>query len=198
MASIYEPEPIFSHKRPWDDCTKLPEKFKYSGTSGKTEVHIDSGSLGVEFFYKNTLPDFIQAATKLDWSWNKTFSEFKNVLAGSYKTAWREGVKDHFSRPPSTEAGEGNISTFEMRDEAGFHKAVALFVCTILDIEMPRDGQYAYMAPGGDHKIVKDLLTPPRDHARRFKEMLRIAENLPPGKMPPPSKKVELQWYYMT
>jgi hypothetical protein len=76
---------------------KLPEKFKLSGSSGKAEVHIDSGSLGMEFFYKKTLPDFIQAATKLDWSWNKTFLEFENVLAGSYKTAWREVVKDHFS-----------------------------------------------------------------------------------------------------
>jgi hypothetical protein len=51
------------------------------------------------------------------------------------------------------------------------------------------------MAPGGDHKIVKDLLTPPREHTRQFKEMLRIAELLPAGKTPTPSEKLALQWY---
>ena len=85
MASIFEHEPIFSHERPWDDSTKLPEKFKFSGTSGKADVHVDSGSPEMEFFYKKTLPYFIQVATKLDWSWNETFSEFDNVLAGSTK-----------------------------------------------------------------------------------------------------------------
>ncbi len=54
------------------------------------------------------------------------------------------------------------------------------------------------MAPGGDHCIAKDLLTPPRKHARRYKEMLRITEQLPPGEKQPPSKKLVLQWYYMT
>jgi hypothetical protein len=54
------------------------------------------------------------------------------------------------------------------------------------------------MAPGGDYRIVKDLLTPPREHARRYKEMLRITEQLPPGEKQPPSKKLVLQWYYMT
>ena len=73
-----------------------------------------------------------------------------------------------------------------------------IFVCTILDSETPRDVQYVYLAPGGDHRILKDLLTAPRDHARRFKEMLRIAELLPPGEAQPPSDKLAVQWYYMT
>ena len=190
MASIYEKEPIFSHERLWDDTTKLPEKYKFSGRAGKAEVHMDSGSLGMEFFYEKTLPDFVQAATKLDWDWYETFSQFENVLEGSYKTAWREVVRDHFS---------DESAIVEMQnDEAGFHRAVRLFVCTILDSETPRDVQYVYLAPGGDHQIRKDLLTAPRDHARRFKEMLRIAELLPPGETPPPSEKLAVQWYYMT
>ena len=41
-------------------------------------------------------------------------------------------------------------------------------------------------------------MTSPRDHARRFKEMLRIAEELPPGEQLPPSDKLALQWFYMT
>ena len=55
MASIFEKEPIFSHERPWNDTTKLPEKYKFSGRAGKAEVHLDSGSLGMEFFYEKTL-----------------------------------------------------------------------------------------------------------------------------------------------
>jgi hypothetical protein len=54
MASIFKHEPIFSHERPWDDATKLPEKYKFSGTSRKAEVHMDSGSLGMEVFYEKT------------------------------------------------------------------------------------------------------------------------------------------------
>ena len=190
MASIFEKEPIFSHERLWDDTTKLPEKYKFSGRAGKAEVHMDSGSLGMEFFYEKTLPDFVQAATKLDWDWYETFSQFENVLEGSYKTAWREVVRDHFS--------DESAIVETQNDEAGFHRAVRLFVCTILDSETPRDVQYVYLAPGGDHQIRKDLLTAPRDHARRFKEMLRIAELLPPGETPPPSEKLAVQWYYMT
>jgi hypothetical protein len=83
-------------------------------------------------------------------------------------------------------------------DEAGFYKAIRLFVCTILDSEMPRDVHYVYLAPCGDHRILKDLLTAPRNHARQFKEMLFIVEFLPPGETPPPSDKLAVQWYYMT
>ncbi len=63
---------------------------------------------------------------------------------------------------------------------------------------MPRDLQYVYMAPGGDHKIVKDLLTPPHEQARQFKEMLCVTKLLPAGEMPKLSKKLVLQWYDMT
>ncbi len=126
MASIFKREPSFSHKRLWDDSTKLPENI-------------------------------LQAATKLNWSWYMTFSEFENVLAGSYKTAWREVAKDHFS-------DESNIIE-TLNDEAGFYKAVRIFVCTILDSETPRDVQYVCLAPCGDHRILKDLLTAPRDNA---------------------------------
>jgi hypothetical protein len=94
MASIFKKEPIFSHKRLCDNTTKLPEKYKFSGRAGKVEVHLDSGSLGMELFYEKTLPDYILAATKLDWDWYETFSQFENVLEGSYKTAWREVLRD--------------------------------------------------------------------------------------------------------
>ena len=62
---------------------------------------------------------------------------------------------------------------------------------------MPRDLQYVYMAPGGDHCIAKDLLTPLHEQARCFKDMPCIAEQLPPGEQQPPSEKLVVHWYYM-
>ena len=101
MASIFEKDPHFLLERTWDDKTKLPEKQKFSGDNGKkAEVHFDSGSLGIEFFYEKTLPDFIQAGNELQWNWLETFSKFEMVLAGGYKTAWREVVRDHFTPLP--------------------------------------------------------------------------------------------------
>ncbi len=41
-------------------------------------------------------------------------------------------------------------------------------------------------------------MTPPREYARRYKEMLHITGQLPPGEKQPPSEKLALQWYYMT
>jgi hypothetical protein len=57
MASNYEKEPIFLLERTWDNNTKLPEKYKFQGTNtrNKAEVHIDSGTLGVEFFLRRRL-----------------------------------------------------------------------------------------------------------------------------------------------
>ncbi len=126
----------------------------------------------------------------MDWSWEETFSEFENVLSGSYKTAWREVLTDNSTDLDAL--NEQNNRRFD-HDEVGFCKAVGLFVCNILDSKTPRDLQYVYMAPGGDHKIVKDLLTPPREHARRFTEMLCIAELFPAGETPTPSEKLALQ-----
>jgi hypothetical protein len=106
MASIFEKEPIFLLERTWDDKTKLPDKFKFLGKAGKAKVHIDSGLLGLQFFYEKTFPDFMHAGTKLDWSWEETFSKFENVLAGSYKTAWREVLEDNLSPPTDLDTSD--------------------------------------------------------------------------------------------
>ena len=54
------------------------------------------------------------------------------------------------------------------------------------------------MQPGGDYRLIKELVTPLRLHVLRFKEMLRIAEILPAGDIPKPSDALALQWYYMS
>jgi hypothetical protein len=161
MASIYKKKAIFLLERTWDNKTKLPKKHKFSGTSGNAEVHIDSGLHGMEFFYEKTLPDFSNAGDKLQWCWRETFSEFENVLEGSYKTAWREVVNNHFTEPLPAEASKRDSSNPELDTKEGFYKAIQLFVCTILDSKTLRNLQYIYMEPAGNHKIVKDLLTPP-------------------------------------
>jgi hypothetical protein len=141
MASIFERELIFSQERLWDDTTKLQEKFKFSGRAGKAEVHVDSGSLGMEFFYEKTLPDLIQAATKLDWDWYETFSQFKNVVEGSYKTAWRKVVRNHFS--------DESISIETQNNKAGFYKAMHIFVCTILNVRHPETSNMSIWPQAG-------------------------------------------------
>ncbi len=138
MASLFEKEPIFLQERPWSDTTKLPDKYKFSGKAGKAEVHIDSGSLGLEFFYEKTFPDFMHAGTELDWSWEETFSKFENVLSGSYKTAWREVLADNST--DSDALDEQNNRRFN-HDEVSVRQAVGLFVCKILDSKTPRDLQ---------------------------------------------------------
>jgi hypothetical protein len=86
MASNYEKEPIFLLDRKWDNSTKLPEKYDFPGRNSKAKVCIDSGTLGMEFFLEKTLPQFNQAGSRLDWSWQETFPEFENVLGDSYQT----------------------------------------------------------------------------------------------------------------
>ena len=53
------------------------------------------------------------------------------------------------------------------------------------------------MQSGGDYRLMKELITPPRLHAQQFKEMLCNAEILPAGDIPKPSDALALQWYYM-
>jgi hypothetical protein len=97
MASNYKKEPIFLLERTWDNNTKLPEKYRFQGTNtrNKAEVHIDSGTLGMEFFLGRTLPEFNQAGTRLNWSWSESLLEFENVLGNGYPSTWLEVLSKH-------------------------------------------------------------------------------------------------------
>jgi hypothetical protein len=106
MASNYEKEPIFLlEERTKDNSTKLPEKYKFQGTNtrNKAEVHINSGTLGMEFTLERTLPEFNQAGARLDWSWSESFLEFKNVLGDGCHTTWLEVHTYHFPKPLKNE-----------------------------------------------------------------------------------------------
>ena len=54
------------------------------------------------------------------------------------------------------------------------------------------------MQLGGDYCLAKDLLTSPRLHVQRLKEMLRIATQLPAGNISEPNDSLALEWYYMS
>jgi hypothetical protein len=151
MASNYEKESIFLLKRTWDDNTKLPEKYKFQGTNtrDKAEVHIDSGTLGMEFFLERTLQKFNQAVTRLNWSWSESFSEFENVLDDGYCTTWLEVLTDHFSKPLENKP-EATSELKRHDKKENFYCAISTFICEILGDQKPRDRQYIYMQPGGD------------------------------------------------
>jgi len=144
----------------------------------------------MEFFLDRTLPQFNQAGAKLDWSWQETFLEFENVLGDSYRTTWLEVLAEHYPEP----LDEDSSSHREMKED--FDRAVGLFIKKSLDNDKPHDLQYIYMQPGGDNRLMKELVTPPHLHAQQFKEMLRIAEILPAGDIPKPSDALAFQWYY--
>ena len=55
---------------------------------------------------------------------------------------------------------------------------------------MPRDRQYIFLAPGGNHVFHKELMISPMDHLHRFQELLRISEKLPASNIP--------KWLYMS
>ena len=146
----------------------------------------------MEFFLKKTLAQVNQAGSRLNWNWPKTFSDFENVLGDLYPTTWHEVLNKHFPEPLK------EASMYSCNKKEDFERAIELFIVKILNNKKPRDLQYIYMAPGGNCRLAKDLLTLPRVHSHHFKEMLYIAKLLLVGDIPKPSDELALQWYYMS
>jgi hypothetical protein len=181
-------------ERTWDDSTKLPEKYTFQGRKNgqKAEICIDSCTLGMEFFLDRTLPQFNQAGAKLEWGWPEMFLEFEIVLGDSYRTTWLEVLVEHYPEPLDED------SSSHRKTKEDFDCTVGLFIKKTLDNDKPRDLQYIYMQPSGDYRLMKVLVTPPRLHAQRLKEMFLIAKILPAGNIPKPLDALALQWYYMS
>ena len=97
MASNYEKPPVFSRDRTWKESDlKSMEKAKFNGCHGaKEEVYTYGGEKGLEFLVSKVLPDFLAAATRLNWNWHETFDQFHRVLEGAPRTAWEEVLHDH-------------------------------------------------------------------------------------------------------
>ena len=123
----------------WDNTSKLPKKYKFQGQHNKTfELHINSGTYGIEFFLKKTLPQFNWAGACLNWSWLELFSEFENVLGDTWKTSWFEVLHDNFPEPL-----EGKAATPEANHNVrkNFYHAIDLFIKKVLDEKNPQDLQ---------------------------------------------------------
>jgi hypothetical protein len=158
VAINYKKEPIFLLESTWVVNTKLPEKYKFQGTNiqNKAEVHINSGTLGMEFFLERTPPEFNQAGTRLDWSWSESFLEFENVLGDGYCTTWLGVLTDYFPEPLKNEPeATRELKCHDKKEH--FYCAISTFICNILGDQKPCDRQYIYMQPGGDYPFQKDL-----------------------------------------
>ena len=200
MASIYERAPLFKNQKTWSEKTPLGDVYKLQSNNPhnkfKAEIHKDSGNLGIEFTLDKTIDDFIRGAEKVDLDYQGSFLEFENVLQGRYLTDWKQVLHEHFPEPvdPSIEVPPEQDRSLAIN----FKRAIDLFLIKTLNEKMPRDRQYIYLAPGGDHVFHKELLTSPMDHLHRFQEILRISAKLPAGNIPEPNAALQVQWLYMS
>jgi hypothetical protein len=87
--------------------------------------------------------------------------EFKNVLQGQYKTAWKQAIHEHFPEPTDPE----NVPTKQdCSSETNFLCAVELFITKVLHKKKLRDRQFIYMMPSGNHNVQKKIKMSPIDH----------------------------------
>jgi hypothetical protein len=199
MASIYEKPPHFVLEKTWDKKTRLPKTYKLQSSDSwnkiKAKVHQGSGKLGVEFTIDKTIPEFKKGAKKVNLDYAHFFMEFKNVLQGQYKTAWKQVIHEHFPELTDPE----NVPVKQDRSsEANFRPAVELFITKVLHEKKPRDWQYFYMLPGGDHNVQKKIEMSPLDQLHWWEEMMHVAGLLPEGNLPMPNKQLQVEWFYMT
>jgi hypothetical protein len=198
-ASIYEKPPHFVLEKTWDKKTQLPETYKLqsnnSCTKIKAKVHQYSGKLGVEFTVHKTIPNFEKGANKINLDFSHSFVEFKNVLQGQYKTAWKQVVHEHFLEPtnPENVPAKQDHST-----EENFCRAVELFVIKAFHEPKPRDRQYTYMMPAGNYNVQKRIKTSPINHLHQWEEMMHVAGLLPAGDIEMPNVQLQVEWFYMT
>jgi hypothetical protein len=158
----------------------------------KAKIHKDSGQFGIEFTLNKTINDFICRADKVNLDYTESMQEFKNVLLGWYLTDWKQVLHEHFPEPVNATMV---LPEHDCSVAVNFDRAIDLFVIKTLNESAPRDRQYIYLAPGGDHVFHKELMMTPMD---RFQEMSRISEKLPAGNIPVPNAALQVEWLYMS
>ena len=138
---------------------------------------------------------YITNSARNDLDYVQSFAEFDNVLQDRLLSDWKQILSYHFLEPVDLE------TVLPMNDRSSaenFSCVINLFPMQTLNKKKPRDPQYIYMAPGGDHGIHKNLMMQPLDHLHRFQEMLRIAELLPEGDLGKPNAALQVEWFYMS
>jgi hypothetical protein len=124
-----------------------------------------------------------------------SFAEFGNVLLGRYQADWKQVLHMHFLEPVDIEVAK---LAQDCALAENFLCAIDLFLICTLNKKKPRDCQYNYLAPGGDHGIHKELLMCPLDHLHCFEEMLHITKLLLERDIPTPNAALQVQWFYMS
>ncbi len=149
-----------------DNDPNLSEVYKLQSNNlrnkSRVEFHKDNGKYGIKFSIDRTIPEFNKGAEKCDLNWTDSFVEFKNVLQGHHKTAWKQVLHEHFPEPVDV-----MVPVLAMQDrslEENFHQEIQLFIQQTLNKKKPRDRQYIYMQPGGDHVFQKPMMQLPVDH----------------------------------
>jgi hypothetical protein len=104
MALIYEKVPLYKVLKAWDDNNpNLSEVYKLQSDDPQNksfvDIHKDNGKYGIEFTINKTIHEFNKKAEKYDLNWSDSFVEFKNVLQGHHKTAWKQVLYEHFPEP---------------------------------------------------------------------------------------------------
>jgi hypothetical protein len=196
MALIFEKVPLYKIVKAWDDNNpNLSEVYKLQSNDPRNtsciEIHKDNGKYGMEFTIDKTIPEFNKGAEKCDLNWSDSFVEFKIVLQGHHKKAWRQVIHEHFPEPVN--ATVPVPATQDRSLEENFHQVIQLFIQQMLNEKKPRDRQYIYMQPGRDYVFQKPMVQLPVDHLQQFKEMIWMAEALPAGDMHPPNKALQLE-----
>ncbi len=134
-------------------------------TKYKAKIHEDDGLLGIKFTLNKMIAKFIRTLEKLNLDYITSFAEFGNVLLCRYQTDWKQVLHEHFPEPVNPEVAK---PAQDCALAENFLHAIHLFLICTLNKKKPRERQYNYLAPGGDHGILKELLTSPLDHLQCF------------------------------
>jgi hypothetical protein len=103
MASIHEKPPHFVIEKTWDEKTLPPKTYKFQSNDPynkvKAKIHQDIGKLGIKFTINKTISEFEMGVKNIYLNWAHSFMDFKNVLQGQYKTAWKQVLNKNFPGP---------------------------------------------------------------------------------------------------
>ena len=190
-----------------DDINNLSKVYKLQSNNPQNKkwvkIHMDNSGYSIKFTVDKTFPEFNKGAEncELTWvncelTWVNSFTEFKNVLQGQHRIAWKQTLHEHFPEPVN--AMRSVPSKQDCNSGENLYQAIQLFLQQMLNKKKPRGGQYIFLQPGGDHIFQKLMMTKPLNHLCRFEEMLRSAKALPVGDMTVPKDALKVEWFYMS
>jgi hypothetical protein len=104
MALIFAKVPLYKVVKAWDNNNpNLSEVYKLQSNDPRDksciDIYKDNGKYGIEFTIDKMIPKFNKGDEKCDLNWSDSFVEFKNVLQGHRKTAWKQVLHEHFPEP---------------------------------------------------------------------------------------------------